>query len=158
MSPRKQHPNPHARLDAIAWRTIHDRKRPRGVPTPPRNFGELPPCEGPEFSESLNAFLDRFYWWKRPEALQIEPPLGFAPEYRAFLAAVAEFLCHEFTIQVPAWVAEPGYCLKVEWDAAADLEEVPWVLVIPIEERRAKAAPEFLSRNIIFPSRGLICV
>jgi hypothetical protein len=158
MDPLKHRRDPQARLDAIAWRTIHDRRRPKGEPTPPRNFSELRPCEGPEFSEMLNGFLDRFYWWKRPEALEFEPPLGFAPEYRAFLAAVAEFLCHEFNIPAPAWIAKPNYCLIVEWDAAADLEEVPWVLVIPIEERRAQAAPEFLSRNIIFPSRGLICV
>jgi hypothetical protein len=153
-----RHPDPHAHLDAIAWRTIHDRSRPKGQPTPPRNFGELPPCEGPEFSEVLNNFLDRFYTWKLPEFLEVEPSVEFAPQYRAFLAAVAEFLCHEFAIPVPDWVAKPEFCLEKEWDAAADLDEFPFMLIIPIEERRARAAPEFRSRNIIFASRGLICV
>src|SRR5579872_3374333 len=98
MAPGKRHPDAHARLDAIAWRTIHDRPRPKGEPPLPRDFAELRPCEGPEFAEMLSGFLNRFYTWKHPEAVAVEPSPGFSAEYRAFLAAVAELLCHEFSM------------------------------------------------------------
>lgn len=158
MGPVTRHPDPHAHLDAIAWRTAHDRPRPKGEPNHPRNFGDLQPCQGPEFSEMLSGFLNHFYWWKRPEFLEVEPSSDFAPQYRAFLAAVAEFLSHEFAMPVPDWVAKPAYYLDVEWDAAVDLEEIPFILIVPIDERRARAGPEFLRHNIVFPIRGLICV
>jgi hypothetical protein len=155
------HSDRHARLDAIAWATIHSRPIPKSDPVPPRNFAELGQAEGPEFSEAVDTFLERFYSYRSrwgEKFFEVEPPLSFTPEYRAFLAAMTEFLCHEFNLPVPEWTENLEYFLGEEWDAALDLEEFPWVAVIPIEDRRERAAPEFLRRGIVFPSRGLIRV
>jgi hypothetical protein len=156
------HSDHHAHLDAIAWRTIHERPLPKSDPVPPRNFAELRQGEGPEFAEAVDTFLERFYSHRSrcgEKFFEVEPPLSLRSEYRAFLAGMTEFLCHEFKLPVPQWTEKKNeYFLKTEWDAALDLDEIPWVAVIPIEDRRERSAPEFLRRGIIFPARGLIRV
>jgi hypothetical protein len=69
-----------------------------------------------------------------------------------FLAALTEFLCKEFQIIPPSWINREEFILKIEWDAMLDLDEFPWMAVVSIEERRERAAPEFLKRNIVFES------
>jgi hypothetical protein len=155
------HSDHHARLDAIAWDTIHSRPTPKSDPVPPRNFAELGQGEGPEFAEAVDTFLERFYSYRSrcgEKFFEVEPPLSLRSEYRAFLAGMTEFLCHEFKLRVPDWTEKQEYFLTEEWDAALDLDEFPWVAVIPIEDRREQAAPEFMRRRIVFPSRGLIRV
>jgi hypothetical protein len=148
----------HAHLDALAWQTILDRPQHEPV-SPPRNFAELSPCEGVEFSEALGAFLERFYSWRRASFFEHEPPLSFAPRYRAFLAALAEFLCTKYDLPVPDWTEKrPDYFLTKEWDPVLEMDEIPVTALIPIETLRERAAPEFRRRGILFAARNLIRV
>ena len=110
-------PDLHARLDVIAWATIHSRPIPTSDPVPPRNFAELGQAEGPEFAEAVAAFLERFYSYRSrcgEKFFEVEPPLTLRPEYRAFLAAMTEFLCHEFHIAIPEWNEKLEYFLTKE--------------------------------------------
>lgn len=149
--------DPHARLDSIAWQTILDRPQHEPV-SPPRNFGEIPPSDGPEFSAWVTAFLERFYSYRRESFFEQEPPPTFRPEYRAFLAAMAEFLCKKYDLPIPGWAEKSEFFLAGEWDAALEMDEVPVTALIPIERLHERAAPEFRRRGILFASRNLIRV
>lgn len=149
--------DPHSRLDRIAWQTILDRPQHEPVGSP-RNFAELRPCEGVAFAEALDGFLERFYSWRRPSFFEFEPPTSFKPEYRAFLAAMTEFLCRKYGLPVPKWTEASVYFLAEEWDPALEMDEVPVTALIPIERLRERSAPEFRRRGILFAGRNLIRV
>jgi len=86
----------------------------------------------------------------------VEPPASLPTKERAFLAAMTEFLCHEFDLPVPAWTEKPEYFLAEEWDYVTDLEEFPEALRDRVAKRRERATPEFRRHNIIFEAQGLI--
>jgi hypothetical protein len=151
------HPDPHAHQDAIAWQTILD--RPQHEPVgPPRNFAELRVCEGVEFAEVLDGFLENFYSWRRASFFEHEPPTTFRPEYRAFLAALAEFLCTRYGLPVPPWTSKSAHVLNKEWDPILEMDEIPVTALMSIETLRERAAPEFRRRGILFAARNLIRV
>ena len=68
---------------------------------------------------------------------------------------VAEFLSHEFKLQVPTWTERPRYFLDEEWDWADD-GEMPQALRDRLPARRDRATPEFRRRNIVYEGRNLI--
>lgn len=155
----------HARMDAVAWKAIHERKVPvrkhsgLAMSGRPANFQELVDAvkkRGQDYGFALSHFLDEFYLFRSGDFFDIEPPTSLPAKERAFLAAMTAFLCHEFDLPFPAWTEKPEYFLEEEWDYVTDLEEFPEELRDRVAKRREKAAPEFLRHNIIFASRGLI--
>lgn len=155
----------HARNDALAWAAIHSRPAPTHdqfglrYSGRPANFEELAEAvhqRGQEFDFALSHFLDEFYLFRRPSFFQKEPPASFGPKDRAFLAATAEFLCHEFGFEPPAWASREEYRLPAEWDYITDIPEFPEALRSRVAARRERATPEFLRHGIIFESRGLL--
>lgn len=112
-----------------------------------------------EFAEALDGFLERFYSWRCASFFEHEPPEALRPEYRAFLAALAEFLCRKYGLPVPEWTEKkPEYFLAVEWDPVLEMDEIPVTALTPIETLRERAAPEFRRRGILFAGRNLIRV
>jgi hypothetical protein len=110
------------------------------------------------FAEAVDGFLGNFYSWRRASFFEFEPPVSFNPKWRAFLAAMAEFLCRKYDLPIPAWTEKPEYFLDVEWDAALAMDEIPVTALIPIEKLREQAAPEFRRRGVLFAARNLIQV
>ena len=100
-------PSSRKRLDAIAWKTIHEQGS-RDYPPPgvtasgrPSNFAEyaeLAERWDPELAWS--EFLHEFYRYKQASFLAVPPPKSL-PRNRALLAGVAEFLSQEFGLPVP---------------------------------------------------------
>jgi hypothetical protein len=154
----------HARNDARAWAAIHERPIPTdahcglALSGRPANYAELQQAveSGQDLGFAFSHFLDEFYLFRNASFFAVEPPPFFGFRLRAFLAAVAEFLCHEFSLDVPAWVDQPEYALSEEWDWTADLENFPDELRDRVAQRRDRATPEFRKHNIIYESRNLI--
>ncbi len=154
----------HARNDAVAWKAIHTRNAPREeerglkVSGRPANYVELAEAvrAGQDRSFAFAHFLDEFYLFRQPSFFALEPPEEFPAKYRAFLAAVAEYLSHEFYLPVPEWSEKPEYFLAEEWDWVADAEDFPELLRKRIDRRRERATPEFRRRNILYEGRNLI--
>jgi hypothetical protein len=155
----------HARMDARAWKAIHDRKIPArkhaglALSGRPANFQELVDAveqRGQDYGFALSHFLDEFYLYRSADFFAIEPPTSLPAKQRAFLAAMTELLCREFDMPIPAWTEKPEYFLDEEWDYVTDLEEFPEQLRDRVAKRRERATAEFLRHNIIFESRGLI--
>lgn len=153
------------RNDAAAWATIHARPRPKkasgglqssGRPANYRELIEAVTDRGQEFGYAFAHFLDEFYLFRDVSFFSEEPPGQFVPSRRVFLAGVAEFLCHEFSLPVPAWTEKPEYFLDEEWDYVADFDEFPKELHDRINQRRERATPEFRRRNIIYEARNLL--
>ena len=55
------------------------------------------------FRRAFAEFLDEFYVCPAQEALDVPPPPGVEPEFRAFLAATVETLALDWGFSVPAW-------------------------------------------------------
>jgi len=155
----------HARNDALAWEAIHSRKVPvnkhagLAMSGRPANFQELADAvetSGQDYGFALSHFLDEFYLFRCADFFDIEPPTSLPAKERAFLAAMTEFLCHEFELPVPARTEKAEYFLEEEWDYVTELEEFPEELRDRVAKRRERATAEFLRHNIIFESRGLI--
>ena len=82
------------------------------------------------------------------------PPEGFSREYRAMLAAAAEFLCADFGLgPAPKWTNYAVYFLPILWEPDGWMfpEDEEFLL-----RRVAKAHPAFLRRNVLYRSRDLI--
>ena len=148
------------RLDAIAWKTIHEQGS-RDYPPPgltasgrPSNFAEyaeLAERWDPELAWS--EFLHEFYRYKQASFLAVPPPKSLPRNRRALLAGVAEFLSQEFGLPVPTWVNESEYFLDEMWD--------PWEDICPDMEqthpgRIERSHPAFLKRNVVYEARNLI--
>lgn len=153
-----------ARNDALVWRAIHSRPVPGhdrfGLEHSGRSgdFEELGRAveRGEVFGYAFAHFLDEFYLFRRPSFFAKEPPVAFPPRRRAFLAGVAEYLSNQFDLDPPEWIGKPEYFLSEEWDYVSDFEEFPEELRDRIDERRARATPEFLRRGIIYEARNLL--
>ena len=148
------------RLDAIAWKTIHEQGS-RSEPPPglaasgrPANFAEFAELAA-RWDEELawSEFLHEFFHYKQASFLAVPPPKTLRLECRALLAGVAEFLSEEFNLPVPEWVNEPEYFLQEMWD--------PWEDICPDmepfrQERIARSHPAFLRRGVVYEARNLI--
>lgn len=154
----------HARNDALVWKAIRSRPIPKhsriGLVHSgrPGNFEELgrAVAEGQKYGYAFAHFLDEFYLFRQPSFFEREPPSEFDPHRRAFLAAVAEYLSHQFDWEPPDWTNKPEYFLTEEWDYLADFDEFPEELRNRIDSRRSRATPEFLRHNIIYEARNLL--
>jgi hypothetical protein len=163
-------------LDRIAWRIIDQQfqyplesaglaknARPKSFP----EF-EMQLRIGIDFECALSMFLQEFYSHRDPCFFAEPPSAQLSAMKRAALAGAAEWLCHRFGYDVPAWTEEPEFFLKSErnwfdeWDTSdedgAILAEVfdPEFIASIREESVKKSAQEFLRRNLLFPVRGLI--
>lgn len=143
------------KLDAIAWKSIHDRK-PRSGPPEGRdranNYRELETLvrEGKRpYDLAFLEFLDNFYSYKSVDFFEAEPSDFFTLEVRAFLAATTEFLCKDFNLPVPDWVFKPEYILAKPYDASG-------MSKFGIFYRLEDSNEEYRRRNVIFQARGLI--
>lgn len=110
---------------------------------------------GDDFEFAWSEFCHEFYRHKGASFFEVPPPDGFSTEFRALLAGAAEFWCREFGLPVPAWTEEPQYFLDEWWTPWGEfLSDAPE----RVAERRAKADPAFLRRNILFAARNLIAL
>jgi hypothetical protein len=119
-------------LDRIAWRTIDQQfqyplesaglaKNAR-----PKSFPEFETQlrMGIDFECALSMFLHEFYSHRDPCFFAEPPSAHLSDMKRAALAGAAEWLCHRFGYDVPAWTEEPEFFLKSErnwfdeWDTS----------------------------------------
>jgi hypothetical protein len=156
------------KFDKMAWEAIFRRRRPpagsnKGLARSGRSadYQELEvAAKELGLQHAFLEFLDEFYDYRTADFFEKEPSQFFSPTYRAFLAGVAEFFCHQFSLTVPEWTEKPEYFLPEEYDRKADLLRD----LIGDTERddsylpdlRAKTAEEFRRRNILYEARGLI--
>jgi hypothetical protein len=163
-------------VDRTAWATIDQ------LPQYPVQSAGLAqsgrPKSFPEFEEllrrgidrdcALSMFLHEFYPHRHPSFFEEPPSPQLSDINRAALAGTAEWLCHRFGYDVPAWTEEPEFFLKSErnwfedWDTSDPegviLREVfdPKFIASIREDSIKRSAQEFLRRNLLFPVRGLI--
>lgn len=150
------------KLDKLAWQTIHSTAPVPGTPAGlqkcgrPCNYielGELFERTG-DFEQAWSEFLHEFFRYKKASFLGYAPPKVFSPEFRAMMAGVAEFLCLEFALEAPAWVANQEFTMP-------ELSE-PYGWMYPEDnpgarERRIERTHALiLKHNIIFETRNLI--
>ena len=135
----------------------------------PKSFQEFEKLikTGGYFERALSMFLDEFYQHRDPSFFAEPPSQQFSDIERAALAGAAEWLCHRYGYDVPAWTEEPEFFLKSErnWfderdtsdQAGADLQKVfnPEFIASIREESIERSAQEFLRRNLLFPVQGL---
>jgi hypothetical protein len=166
------------KLDRIAWATI-DQLPQRPVHSAgldqsgrPKSFPELERQikTGIDFESALGMFLQEFYSHRDPSFFAEPPPKELSDIERAALAGVAEYLCHRFGFDVPAWTEEPAFFLTSErnwfdtWDTSNEdggiLQKVfDSEFIVHIRENSmSQSVPEFTRRNLLFPVRGLIRV
>jgi hypothetical protein len=163
-------------VDRTAWRTIENLpQRPfesagLGKTSRPKSFPELERQlnMGIDFECALSMFLHEFYQHRDPRFFAEPPSRQLSDINRAALAGAAEWLCHRFGYDVPAWTEEPEFFLKSErnwfeeWDTSDEDGVILKEVFNPefIAEHRgyylAGSAPEFTRRNLLFPVRGLI--
>lgn len=155
----------YARNDALVWNAIRTRPLPKhsniglAYSRRPGDFEELGTAvleRGEDYGYAFAHFLDEFYLFRRPSFFAKKPPEEFGPRRRAFLAATAEYLSHQFGWEPPAWVNEPEYFLAEEWDFITAMAEFVEELRPRSANRRQRATPEFLHHNIIYEARGLL--
>jgi hypothetical protein len=144
-------------MDALCWRTMHDRPVPKTEPTAPCNYADLGMAmlRGDEWEDAFYSFNCNFARHRTASFFEFPPPDWIEREYQAFLAGVAEFYSVEFNLPIPDWVNDPKYILPEPW------EPWGWMLspdVGAIERRIAKAHPCFIARNVVYEARGLIVI
>jgi len=105
------------------------------------------------FEHAFSRFLHEFLLWKLSDVLTKPPPTSFDLKYQVVLAGTAEFFCRRYDLDMPDWIDDPAYRLPqlTDW-----YDEVFPELRLSRLRRCQRAAPEFLSRNLIFASRNLI--
>ena len=148
-------------IDQIAWEIID--KLPQypvseaGKGGRPKNYAEMGAQlqRGADWDSVQSRFFHEFYQHRDPSFFDAEPPEFFTDLQRVMLAGAAEFLCHKFGYEVPAWTEKPEYFLaeKRSWfeDMACDS-----VLASLKDMHTKQSSPEFLRRNLIMPTRALI--
>lgn len=143
------------KFDEMAWKIIKKRE------VQPDNFG---PINFKELEEQVRSgvhlkyvafphLLDHFYRTRDPQTFAVEPSPYFSPQYRAFLAGVAEYLTREFGFATPDWVEKTEFFLADYYEPGAENGEEPYD---SLETRLVRCPQEFTRRKVIFPSRGLI--
>jgi hypothetical protein len=156
----------HARNDALAWKAIRTRPRPKEPPRGidhggrPADLAELGRAVlmGSEFWSAFESFLRNFYLYRDPSFLAKEPPEFLDRKIQAFLAGTVEFLAEQLDLAIPGWVEKPQYFLEEEWDYVSGLPEFPPELAVRIDNRRRRATAAFRHRNILYEGRNLISV
>lgn len=158
-------------MDAIAWRIMHEQAAFEGEPAGlershrPCNYAELGELTERRrhkddfcFEHAWSEFLHEFCRYRSATFFSNEPPVNMSPGRRAWLAGVAEYLCLDFGLPVPAWTSKSEYYLADEYEPSSEL--VPY-FVTEGEARdllRAKTHPVFLRRKVLFDVRGLTTV
>jgi hypothetical protein len=151
------------KLDKIAWETID--KLPQypvaeaglSLSGRPRTYAEM----GVQIQRGIvwdlveSMFLHEFYQHRDASFFAAEPPEFFTDLQRVMLAGTAEFLCHRFGYEVPAWTEKPEYFLAEERSCFEDFL-APSVLAGLKATHVRRSSPEFLRRNLILPTRSLI--
>lgn len=137
------------KFDKIAWETIRNRPLPSSndeLSGRPKNFAELEAMvrRGTDFDIALLSFLDEFYLHRSHSFFNREPGTYFSPNYRSFLAAVAEFLSVKFDLPHPLWVDKVEYSLPDDWNP------------FDFEVDRESVDPIFLRHGVLVQSRSLI--
>ncbi|GEM_PF-1429188 len=155
--------------DGIAWATIDAHippLRPEGYRSSrPSNYQELweavqayqphpndsdaPPWMWPAFEHAWSNFLHEFFYWRLADFFAVPPSAELGPERCAMLAGSAEYLCHRYDLDVPEWVADHRFQLPHLQDFYPENPATRFA-------RCQRAAPEFLSLNLIFEARNLI--
>jgi hypothetical protein len=138
------------KFDDIAWKTIHSRSVPKPefanykgleISGRPKNYAELEiAVKESDMQLALSDFLHEFFLFRTPDFFEIEPSDYFSTRDRAWLAGVAEYLCHRFGLAVPEWVEKPEYFLAEPWCKSHD----------------DTGEPEFGRRNVLYSPRHLI--
>ena len=137
-----------ARFDEVAWRSIHERtphpSDHKGVEKSgrPKNYEAVSRLieQGGDWEPVISDFLHQFYFSRTADSFEKEPGDWFSREARAWLAGVAEYLCHRFNLPVPEWTEKPEYFLPEPWE----------------ESRADTGECEFRRRNIGYNPRHLI--
>lgn len=136
------------KFDKLAWDIIHSMPPPsmpghKGLEMSgrPKDFAEVEALlsGGEDFRIAFPMFLDEFYCFKTPDFFAVEPSDFFDRQTRAWLAGIAEYLCHRFGLPVPEWTEKPEYFLPEFWKKTDDSGD-----------------PEFRRRNVGYNPRHLI--
>ena len=163
-------------LDRIAWEIIDQQTQfpleSAGLAKNgrPKSFPEFEKQlrMGIDFECALSMFLHEFYSHRDPSFFAEPPSPQLSDVHRAALAGTAEWLCHRFGYDVPAWTEEPEFFLKSErnWFEEFDTSDEDGVVFKEVfnpefiakyrGDYLAGSAPEFTRRNLLFPVRGLI--
>jgi hypothetical protein len=118
----------------------------------PKSFPELEEQlrTGIDFNSALNMFLHEFYRHRDPRFFAGPPSQQLSDINRAALAGTAEYLCHRFGYDAPAWTDEPDYFLESERNWFEDAFDQDYL----VEHRKyylGRSAQEFTRRNLVFP-------
>jgi len=149
-------------VNRIAWETI-DRLPQSSVQSAglaqsgrPKSFQELEEQVrmGIDFGWALSMFLHEFYQHRDPSFFSEPPSRQLSDINRVALAGTAEYLCHRFGYDVPAWTEAPEYFLESERNWIEDMFSQD--LLLSTREYHLKhSAQEFLRRNLPFPVQEL---
>jgi len=158
----------HERLDAIAWQTIRDRKRPKYPPRGinngerARDFAEVETLarQGLSFEDAFESWLREMYLYRLESFFAVPPSSFFNPCQRAWMAGATEGLTRKLGLSIPSWVNDPEFFLDDIWD----WEREALGIFFPPEEadkldvRLERSDPEFRRRRVIAHLRDLIRV
>jgi hypothetical protein len=150
-------------LDRIAWNIIDNQPQfpieSAGLAKSrrPKSFPELEEQlrMGIDFECALSMFLHEFYGHRDPSFFAEPPSQRLSDINRAALAGAAEWLCHRFGYEVPAWTEEPEFFLISERNWFEELFDPDFIVSIR-EYSMSQSVQEFTRRNLLFPVRGLI--
>lgn len=94
------------------------------------------------YASFFREFLMTFYAFNKDEKLQSvsEEPEPTTPELDAYSAAVVEYLCHKYDLQIPSWTENPERFLHSPW-FPCELENLKPMLIM-------ESPPEFRRRFI----------
>ena len=156
----------HERLDAIAWATIRDRKRPerppRGIDNGgrARDFAEVETLirDGMSFEDAFESWLQEMYLYRLDSFFAKPPSLYFNPQERAWMAGATEGLTRKLGLSIPSWANDPEFFLEDIYDWEREALGVFFLPVDALDVRLERSDPEFRRRRVIAHLRGLIRV
>jgi hypothetical protein len=158
----------HERLDAIAWQTIRDRKRPErpaaGITNGgrARDFAEVEALvrQGLSLEDAFESWLREMYLYRLESFFAVPPSYFFNPCQRAWMAGAAEGLARKLNLPIPLWVNHPQFFLDdiYDWE-----REALGIFFLPefvdmLDVRLERSDPEFRRRGVIAHLRDLIRV
>jgi hypothetical protein len=158
----------HERLDAIAWQTIRDRKRPerppRGIDNGgrARNFTEVETLvhQGLCFEDAFESWLREMYLYRLESFFAVPPSFFFNPYQRAWMAGATEALVNKLGLPIPQWVNCPEFFLDAIYDWECEAMGIFFSpdLADMLDVRLERSDPEFRRRRVIAHVRDLIRV
>lgn len=146
-----------SKLDEFCW-TIIKKRNVAPSNFGPKNYQELEQQVRAGISLAEIAFphlLDYFYRTRDSATFALEPGEYFTPQWRAFLAGVAEYLSRDFGFSVPTWVEKPEFFLAEPWTPLVEFF-ASLGYECPLDQCKENVPQEFLRRKIFFEARGLI--